>query len=213
MLTVEEARERILAQMRPLASEPVSLIEALGRVVAHDVIAQESVPPFANSAMDGYAIRAADTQTASEASPVSLRLMGEVPAGRLYVGEVGAGEVVRILTGAAVPAGADAVIQQELVAVADGIVTLTAPVAPGANIRPAGGDVRPGVLLTRAGTELGPSEIALLAAVGVHPVAVTRRPKVALLTTGDELAPLGTTPQPGQIHESNMPYLIAAIHR
>ncbi len=213
MLTVEEARERILAQMKPLDSEDVPLTEALGRVVAHVVVSQEAVPPFANSAMDGYAIRAADTEGASKTAPIDLRLVGEVPAGRLYAGEMHVGEAVRILTGAAVPDGADAVIQQELVTVKDGIVTLTQPVAPNTNIRPAGGDVRPGVTLVRAGTELGPSEIALLAAVGAHPITVTRRPRVALLTTGDELAPLGTAPQPGQIHESNMPYLIAAIRR
>jgi molybdopterin molybdotransferase len=213
MLTVEEARARVLAHIQPLGAEPVALTEALGRVLAQDTVAQENLPPFANSAMDGYALRAADTADASEATPQRLRLAGEVPAGRVYAGEVGAGETVRILTGAPTPAGADAVIQQELVTVADGAVTLTAPVEVGTNVRAAGGDARIGATLVRAGVELGPAEIALLAALGVHPVAVTRRPRVAIVTTGDELAPLGAPLRPGQIHESNTTYLLAAIHR
>ncbi len=213
MLTVEEARARVLAHVQPLQAEAAPLTAALGRVVAQDVVAQESLPPFANSAMDGYALRAADTAAASAAAPTQLRLAGEVPAGRVYAGEVGAGEAVRILTGAPTPAGADAVIQQELVTVADGLVTLTEPVNVGVNVRAAGGDARVGTTLVRAGVELGPAEIALLAALGAHPVLVTRRPKVAIVTTGDELAPLGVALRPGQIHESNTTYLLAAIQR
>jgi len=213
MLTVEEARARVLAQMRTLEAEPAPLTEALGRVTAQDVVAAENLPPFANSAMDGYALRSADTGGASEAAPTRLRLAGEVPAGRVYAGEVGAGEAIRILTGAPTPVGADAVIQQELVTVADGVVSLSAPVAPNTNVRAAGGDARVGATLVRAGVELGPAEIALLAALGAHPVAVTRRPRVAIVTTGDELAPLGAPLRPGQIHESNTTYLLAAITR
>ncbi len=213
MLTVEEAQARVLANVRTLETEAVPLTEALGRVTAQDAIARENLPPFANSAMDGYALRAVDTADASEAAPVRLRLAGEVPAGRVYAGETGAGEAIRILTGAPIPPGADAVIQQELVTVAGDVVTLTAPVAPGTNVRGAGGDALIGATLLRAGVELGPAEIALLAALGVHPVAVTRRPRVAIVTTGDELAPLGAPLRPGQIHESNTVYLLAAIQR
>ena len=110
MLSVEEARERVLARFQPLAVEEVPLVEALGRVLAEDAIARESSPPFANSAMDGYALRSADTRAATPEAPVHLRLAGEVPAGSVYAGDVGPGEAVRILTGAPVPAGADAVI-------------------------------------------------------------------------------------------------------
>lgn len=213
MLSVEEARERVLARFQPLAVEEAPLTEALGRILAEDAIAREASPPFANSAMDGYALRSADTSGATPGAPVRLRLAGEVPAGSVYGGVVGPVEAVRILTGAPVPAGADAVIQQELVSVAEGAVALEAPVAGGNNIREAGGDARPGALLARAGTELGPAEIALLASLGISPARVTRRPRVAILATGDELQPLGTPLRPGQIHDSNTPYLIAAVRR
>lgn len=216
MLTVEEARARILAQIdphSPLPAEAIPLTSALDRILAEDAIAHDETPPFINSAMDGYALRAEDTQSATDATPISLRLAGEVPAGRVYAGAVAPGEAVRILTGAPAPDGADAVLQQELTEVADGRVILRQAVAVSANLRPAGGDIRPGMSLVRAGTQLGPAEIALLAAAGLHPVRVTRRPRVAILATGDELAPLGETPHPGQIRETNSPYLIAAVLR
>ncbi|HEU0026101.1 MAG TPA: gephyrin-like molybdotransferase Glp [Ktedonobacterales bacterium] len=213
MLSVEEARERVLARFQPLDAEEVPLAEALGRVLAEDAIAREASPPFANSAMDGYALRSADTRGAAPDAPVRLRLAGEVPAGSVFAGEVGPGETLRILTGAPVPAGADAVIQQELVSVAGDEVALAAPVAVGNNIREAGGDARPGMLLARAGTELGPAEVALLASLGVSPARVTRRPRVAILATGDELTPVGEPLRPGQIYNSNTPYLIAAVSR
>jgi molybdopterin molybdotransferase len=213
MLTVEEARARILAHISPLPAEAIPLTAALDRILAEDAVARDETPPFANSAMDGYALRSADTQRATADTPVALRLAGEVPAGSVYAGEVASGEAVRILTGAPVPDGADAVLQQELTEVANGTVTLSKAVAVGTNIRPAGGDIRPGMRLLAAGTQIGPAEIALLAAAGSHPVRVTRRPRVAIVATGDELAPLGETPRPGQIRETNSPYLIAAVLR
>jgi molybdopterin molybdotransferase len=216
MLTVEEARARILAHIpprSPLSAESIPLTTALDRILAEDAIAHDETPPFINSAMDGYALRAEDTRSASENMPVALRLAGEVPAGRVYEGIVASGEAVRILTGAPVPNGADAVLQQEVTEVADGMVTIRRAVGVGNNLRPAGGDIRPGMRLIAAGTQLGPAEIALLAAAGIHPVRVTRRPRVAILATGDELAPLGETPHPGQIRETNSPYLIAAVLR
>lgn len=213
MLTVEEARERILAAFHPLGPvEEVPLSEVLGRVLAEDAVAGESLPPFANSAMDGYAVRSEDTVSAVPDAPARLRLAGEVPAGRVYGRWVEAGEAVRILTGAPLPDGADAVIQQELTDVQDGWVALERPTPHGENVRAAGSDVRPGTVLAPAGAELGPAEIALLAALGV-PARVRRRPVVAILSTGDELVPLGETPGPGQIRESNSSYLIAAVLR
>ena len=213
MLTVEEARERVLAGFTPLEAKEAPLTEALGRVLAEDALAQASSPPFANSAMDGYALRSADTQSASAQAPVRLRLVGEVPAGSVYAGVAQPGEAIRILTGAPLPDGADAALQQELTEVADGWVTIRQPVAVGTNIRHIGEDVRPGMLLARAGVELGPAEIALLASLGVSPVRVRRRPRVAILATGDELAPLGQPLRPGQIYNSNTPFLIAAVTR
>jgi molybdopterin molybdotransferase len=213
MLTVEEARERILARFQPLAAEDVPLPDALGRVLAHDAISAEQLPAFTNSAMDGYAVRSVDTLGASPQSPRALRLVGEVPAGRVYEGIVGAGEAVRILTGAPLADGADAVLQQELTTVQGDEVLLLAEAPVGNNLRHPGEDVRTGDLLVPGGVEIGPAEIALLAALGVHPVRATRRPRVAILATGDELAPLGETPRPGQIRESNSAYLAAAVRR
>ncbi len=122
MLTVEEAQARVLAQVRALPGEEVALPLALGRILAEDIIAREPLPAFANSAMDGYALRAADTRAASPEHPVALTLAGVIPAGSVYEGTVRDGQAVRILTGAAMPVGADAVIQQELVEVAGGVV-------------------------------------------------------------------------------------------
>ncbi len=213
MLSVEEARERILAHFQRLPAEDVPLPEALGRILAEAVVAPDDLPPFANSAMDGYAIRAADSAGASQAAPASLRLVGAVPAGRVYEGVVGPGEAVRILTGAPLPLGADAVLQQELTEADGDVVKLLTEVAVGLSVRPAGDDVRAGQRVAEAGSEIGPAEIALLAAVGVHPVRATRRPRVAIFSTGDELARLGETPRPGQIRESNSAYLAAAVTR
>jgi len=213
MLTVEEARERVLARFHPLEAEAIPLSDALGRVLAEDALARASSPPFTNSAMDGYALRSADTTGANAQAPIRLQLVGEVPAGSVYPRVVQAGEAVRILTGAPLPDGADAALQQELTEVSDGWVTIAQPVAPGTNIRHAGEDAQPGALLAQAGAELGPAEIALLASLGVSPVRVARRPRVAILATGDELAPLGQPLKPGQIYNSNTPYLIAAVIR
>jgi molybdopterin molybdotransferase len=213
MLTVEEARARMLGRFHLLDAEDVALTTALGRVLAEDALAGENLPSFVNSAMDGYAVRSEDTHEASPESPRRLRLAGEVPAGRVYEGTIGPGEAVRILTGAQLPDGADAVLQQELTETGDGWISLLAAAPAGTNLRWPGDDVRQGSLLMPTGTEIGPAEIALLAALGMSPIRVTRRPRVAILSTGDELAPLGEKPAPGQIHESNSAYLAAAVHR
>lgn len=213
MLTVEEAQTRVLAQFHALPAEEIPLPQALGRVLAEDAYAREPLPAFANSAMDGYALRSVDTTAASPEHPVALTLAGEIPAGRVYAGTVAPGQVVRILTGAPVPDGADAVIQQELVEVTGDQVRLQAPVLAGNNVRAAGEDVQPGTLLVPRGTELGPAELGLLAALGVHPLRMTQRPRVAILGTGDELVALGQAPRAGQIRDSNTVYLAAAVAR
>jgi molybdopterin molybdotransferase len=211
MMSVEEAREAILARFRALDSERVPLAQALGRVLAHDVDAPEDLPPFANSAMDGYALRTADITAADAAHPVRLNLIGEVPAGSVFPGTVGAGQAVRILTGAPLPAGADAVIQQELTTPGDGEVAILARGAVGNNVRAAGTDVPRGTKLLARGVELGAAELAVLAAFGMDPLPVTRRPRVAILATGDELAAPGERPRPGQIRDSNSAWLAAAV--
>jgi molybdopterin molybdotransferase len=213
MLSVEDARQRILDTVHPLNEEAAPLDGALGRTLARDVVAREALPAFVNSAMDGYAVRSDDTRGATAEAPAHLRLVGEVPAGKVYAGMVSEGEAVRILTGAALPIGADAVLEQELTGLEGAHVLLHAEVLPGRNLRPIGDDVPPGTLLAPRGTEIGPAEIALLAAFGIHPVQVARQPRVVILSTGDELTPLGETPGPGQIRETNGLYLAAAVAR
>ena len=213
MLSVEDARQRILDSVHPLAEEAVPLDRALGRTLARDATAAEALPAFVNSAMDGYALRSSDTRGATAEAPTRLRLVGEVPAGKVYVGTVGEGEAVRILTGAAVPEGADAVLEQELTGKDGQDVLLRAEALAGRNLRPIGDDVPLGTLLASRGSEIGPAEMALLAAFGIHPVHVTRQPRVVILSTGDELTPLGETPGPGQIRETNGLYLAAAVAR
>jgi molybdopterin molybdotransferase len=209
MLTVEEALERILAEITRLGRETVALPEALGRVLAQPIASAESVPPFANSAMDGYALRSADTRGASQPHPRRLRLIGTVQAGSVAERPVGPGEAMRILTGAPLPPGADTVIQQELTEAGEGWVQLQAAVAPGNNVRHAGEDIQPGARVLDEGAVLGPSEIGVLASLGIPEIPVYRRPVVNILATGDELVEVHEPLRPGQIRNSNS-YLVAA---
>jgi molybdopterin molybdotransferase len=213
MFSVAEAQQRILTAFSPLEVEHIPLEDALGRVVAEDTMAQDQLPLFDNSAMDGYALRGHDTQEAMRERPLRLRIIGEIPAGRVLDDALKEGGAARIFTGAAVPDGADAVIEQELVSVVDGYLIVEAPVAPGTNVRRAGEDVAKGERLLPVGVEIGPAELALLASAGVSPIAVRRRPRVAILATGDELVPPGEPLAPGQIRESNSIYLTAAVTR
>ncbi len=203
MLTVEEALERVLAAFDTLDAERVPLLEALGRVLAEDIRAEQDIPPFANSAMDGYAVRAADTAGAHSNAPIRLRVIGEVAAGVIAQAVLGPGSALRIMTGAPLPAGADAVVPVEQTTRAGTEVEIRTPAAPGQHVRPAGEDVRAGVRVLRRGSALGPPEIGMLAALGRAQVRVTRRPRVALVATGDELVALDAIPVPGQIRDAN----------
>jgi molybdopterin molybdotransferase len=204
VLTVTEARHRILAAVAPLEVEDVPVADALGLIVADDLYAPHALPRFDNSAMDGYAVRADDVASASETAPVSLTVLGEVRAGDPGdVDKVEPGTAVRIMTGAPLPPGADAVVPVELTEENDGTALVKAPSGPGRHVRPAGDDLAEGALLVGAGAELGPGELALLATMGRSPVAVHRRPKVAVVVTGDELVAPEVEPGPGQIRDSN----------
>jgi molybdopterin molybdotransferase len=203
LIEVEEARRLVLERVRPLAPERVPLREALGRVLAEDVSSAEPVPGFDNSAMDGFAVRAADTRGAGAEAPVSLSIAGESRAGRPADAAVGAGEAVAISTGAMVPAGADAVVRVEDTTARDGQVQIAVPVEPGRNVRRAGEDIAPGVPVLARGTRAGAAELGVLASVGRESVACSRRPMVRVLTTGDELTEPGEPLGPGAIRNSN----------
>lgn len=215
MFSVEEALERILAAIVPLAVERVPLAEALGLVLAEDVIAQEDMPPFANSAMDGFALLSRDSQPRA-GQPPRLRVIGEVAAGYVAEQSVQEGTAMRIMTGAPVPPGADTVIQVELTrsgGTNGDWVEILQEVAPGNNIRPVGEDMRGGQLVLQRGSEIGPWEIGVLATLGWPTVPVTRRPQVAIVATGDEVIDIDQPLRPGKIRNSNSYLLEAAIRK
>jgi molybdopterin molybdotransferase len=219
MLSVAEAQQAILSNIRRLEPETVPLLEALGRVLAEEVIAAASLPPFDNSAMDGYAVRAEDLIGASRDHPVRLPVVTDVPAGHPTTIEIAAGTAARITTGAMLPRGADTVVPVEDTddgargagALLKSVAIYHAP-ERGAHVRRAGDDVQRGEQVLSAGTPIRPSEIALMAAVGYSRVKVYRRPRVALLATGDELVPPDRQPGPGQIRNVNE-YSTAALVR
>lgn len=203
MLALEEATRRLLATARPTDAETVSLADAVGRVLVDPrVVAAVDVPAFDNSAMDGYAVRAADT-------PGSLRLLGEVSAGTPELPTVGAGTAVRIMTGAPMPPGADTVVPIEVATEADGEVEVVAA-ERGAHVRTAAHDTRAGEEICLPGA-LTPPKIAVLASIGQGAIVVRRRPVVAILSTGDELVGIGEPLGPHQIHDSNGVALAAAV--
>ena len=215
MISVEEALERILAEIMPLDVVQVPLAESLGHVLAQEVIAQEDMPPFANSAMDGFALLSKDSQPRG-GQPPRLRVTGGVAAGYVADHAVTGGTAIRIMTGAPVPPGADAVIQVELTRSDDPQsewVEILEAVAPGNNIRPAGEDMQRGQTILERGSEIGPWEIGILATLGWATVPVVRRPHVAILGTGDEVIDVDEPLQPGKIRNSNSYLLEAAVRR
>lgn len=212
LISIDEARTRVLAEAVPLSVEPRALPNSLGAVLAEDIVASHSVPPFDNAGMDGYAVRAVDTIDASSDSPSRLTIVESIPAGRVAARTLGQNEAAKIMTGAPVPSGADAVIQSELAEETEGRVLVFEPVKPGKNIRRAGEDVMAGDRVLAAGSALGPAEIGLLAGLGRSVVQVHRRPRVAILSTGSELVEVDRPLGPGQIHNSNT-YSLQALCR
>lgn len=207
LLPFETALEQLLGGVSALPAELVPIDACAGRVLAHDLAARLTQPPFAAAAMDGYAIRWADLHQ-------PWRIVGESAAGHGWAGMLGAGEAVRIFTGAPLPAGAEVIVVQEEVARDGETARLTGegPPGPHAHIRPQGQDFAAGDVLIRAGTRLTPSHLGLAAAAGHGALPVVRRPRVTLIATGDELVPPGTTPGPGQIVSAN-PAMLAALLR
>jgi molybdopterin molybdotransferase len=206
MVTVEQALEIVLRETPALPPEEVPLADALGRVLARDVAADRDLPAFDRAAMDGYALRTADVQHA----PAALELVGEVRAGEWPTLAVGAGQAVRIMTGAPLPQGATAIQQVERTRPLDEFrVTILAAVAEGQNVAPRGSEVRAGDVVLAKGRVVDPAAIGVLATAGCARVAVARRPVVALLVTGDEIVDVAATPGPSQIRNSNGPAVAA----
>ena len=208
-LEIDEARRLVLERVRPLGAEPVAVRDALGRVLAEDVASADSVPGFDNSAMDGYAVRAADTAGA----PVRLAVVAESRAGHPASRAVGAAEAIAISTGAMLPEGADAVVRVEDTDGGAEQVEVRAKVEPGKDIRRAGEDIEAGETVLRSGAELGPAEVGVLASVGRSEVSCAVRPRVTVLTTGDELQEPGEPLRPGAIRNSNAHSVAALVER
>jgi molybdopterin molybdotransferase len=203
MLEVEEAQARIGAAVTLLASESVLLREAAGRVLAESIVAPLSLPSFDNSAMDGYALRAADVAGANTHSSSTLKLIGAVAAGAAFTGAVEQGTCVRLFTGSPLPAGADAVVMQEDTRAAGEAIAVLDEVKPWENVRLAGDDVKCGETIAQAGERLSAAQLALCGAMGLERVCVGTRPVIGILGTGNELIEAGTPLAPGQIYESN----------
>ncbi|HTN23265.1 MAG TPA: gephyrin-like molybdotransferase Glp [Solirubrobacteraceae bacterium] len=208
-VTIEEARAAVLRHVHVLGAEDVYLDDALGRALADDASAPNHVPPFAASAMDGFAIRAADTIDGS----ARLTLIGEAKAGTGAGVRVERGTAVRISTGAPVPEGADAIVPQEMTTRDETTVSIEGQIRLGYHVRPAGEDIRAGELVVRAGSVLGPAELGVLASMNIPRPRVVRRPRVAIAGTGDELTDPGKPLGPGAIRDSNGPALGGAVHR
>jgi molybdopterin molybdotransferase len=211
LLTVAQARDRILSRIAVLDAQETSLMEARGRVLSEDVRSDRDVPPFTNSAMDGYAVLAADTRAASAAHPVQLEVVGEIRAGVPPPRSVRPSTTLRIMTGAVMPEGADAVVRVEDTLERDGRVEIRVAVEPDTSVRHAGSDIRRGDTIARRGQIVTPGLIGVLASTGRTTIRAIRRPRVTVLTTGDELRDAGESLGPGQITNTNRYALRAAI--
>jgi len=203
LIPLEEARDHVLSACPPLGPVELALSDALGLVLAADLVSIEDVPPFANTAMDGYAVQSGDTAAASESAPVTLEVVGSLAAGQPPEPPVGPGQAVRIMTGAPMPPGADAVVMVERTAAGLGRVQILAPVSEGENVRVPGGDIGTGQVVFPRGSVLTPSHLGVAASIGARALPVHRRPRVGILSTGDELIDGGGPLRPGQIRESN----------
>lgn len=211
MVTVDDARENVLAQVKVLAPLELPLTDAFGCVAAQDIVARTNLPAFASSAMDGFAVRASDVAAATSTSPAELKIVGRSMIGHRPEATVGMGEAVQIATGAPIPAGADCIVPVENSEVDDGLVRLFEAARTGKHVRPVGEDVKDGSVLVEAGTRLGPPELGLLANAG-HPTPLVHpRPRVVVLSTGDELIPPTETPDFGQVRDANAFTLFGAL--
>jgi molybdopterin molybdotransferase len=211
LLSVDAALQEILARVEPLPPQYVHFDEALGLVLSEDILATENLPPFPNSAMDGFAVLAADVVSASRETPVRLKVLADAPAGTVVDCAVTSGTTVRIMTGAELPPGTEAVVPVEYTASTPSEVEIFHSVRKGENLRMAGEDVRAGEMILTKGTAVRPAEIGLLAAIGHTRVAVLPAPRVAVMTTGTELVGAEEHPGSGQIRDANLHALSAQL--
>ncbi len=214
-ISVEEALARTLERVAPLAEETVALEESLGRVLARDVASDIDVSPFDNSSMDGFAVRCADIAGATPESPVRLTVVGGIGAGNTFGRTLEPGQALRIMTGAPVPAGADAIVKYELVQGdgSDGSATFSAPATPGDNVRRAGEEFHAGDVVMRAGETISPYAMGMLASAGALELPVYRRPVVGVFSIGSELVDAGEKPTPGKIRNSNTACLVGLVQQ
>ena len=210
LIEISEARERVLERCTPLGAEAVGLRHALGRVLAEDVSSGDDIPAFDNSAMDGFAVRAADTRGATSTAPAKLRVVDESRAGAPAASGLAEGEAIAISTGAMLPHGADAVVRVEDTLPRDGRVEVAVEVDPGRDVRRAGDDVRAGDPVLTTGSILGPAEVGVLASIGHPTVRCARRPQLAVITTGDELLDPSEPLRPGGVRNANA-YSVPAL--
>ncbi len=211
MPTPAEALTLILDRLAPLSARRLPLEAILGMAPSEDLVSAATVPPFTNSAMDGYALRAVDLAEASPEHPVRLRVLGDLAAGGVPLSAVGSGEALRIMTGAPMPEGADSVVPVEDTTRGEDWVEITRPLRAGIHIRLAGEDLRVGQRLVQAGQGLRPGDLGVLAAAGIPTVAVHPRVRVAVLTTGDELVDVAEEPGPGRIRDANIHAVCAQV--
>ncbi|HKI53971.1 MAG TPA: gephyrin-like molybdotransferase Glp [Anaerolineales bacterium] len=219
LLSVEQARERILSHFQPLTTEKIILADCINRVLAMDIVAADDLPPFNNSAMDGFALRAADSSNTAPASPLTLNVVADIPAGSTPTISLVPGQAARIMTGAQVPEGVDSVIPVEDTDFNDRsagtappkTVTITRQVQVNENVRPRGMDVHIGDVILKSGVRLNAQSIGILAMLGFAEVEVYKQPRVALLSSGDELLEIGVPLMPGKIRDSNSSMLAALI--
>lgn len=218
MISLEEARELVTSKVRPMPIETVPVLDAVGRVCASEVRSDIDVSPFAHSAMDGFALRASELEGASKDDPKTLKVVGAIGAGDVFEGSIGAGECVRIMTGACLPADADAVVKYENVDYMGGDggagteVAFDAPAKVGDNVRAAGEEAKAGEVIVRPGEVVSCAGVGYLASCGALQIDTYARPRVAVMATGSELVPPSEVPGPGHIRESNA-YAIAACIR
>jgi len=210
MLSVEEARRRILEHFRPLQPETIPILDALGRVLAEDVVADMSIPPLPNTAMDGYAVRVADTLNATPEKPAHLKVTADLAAGYVLETPLQPGTAVRIMTGAPIPSGAEAVVPFENAEIQGDEVLIFKPYKLWKNIRHAGEDVKKGQIVLSKGMVLRPQEIGMMASLGHSQVQVHRRPRIAVLSTGDEIINAADAWRPGKIRDANS-YSVSAL--